>query len=77
MKILPNILTGGKVMFPAFQGSLRIKSVDMRLLAKSNTESESFSVMSDSLRPHGLEFSRPEYRSVAFPFIRGSSQPRD
>ena len=62
-------------MFLTFQGSL--KSVNMRLLAKSNTESESFSVMSDSLWPLGLEFSRPKYWSVAFPFFRGSSQLSD
>ena len=40
-------------------------------------ESESLSVVSDSLQPHGLysqsiASSRPEY----FPFSRGSSQPR-
>ena len=39
---------------------------------------ESHSVVSDSLRPHGLsmEFSRPKYW-VAFPFSRRSFQPRD
>ena len=35
-------------------------------------ESESCSVMSDSLRPHGLIL-----EWVVFPFSRGSSQPRD
>ena len=44
--------------------------------------SASRSVMSDSLRPHGLkqsmEFSRPRILEwVAVPFSRGSSQPRD
>ena len=45
-------------------------------------ENESHSVVSDSLRPHGLtmqsmEFSRPELlEGVAFPFSRGSSQPK-
>ena len=43
--------------------------------------SESCLVVSDSLQPHGLEsmeFSRPEYwKWVAFPFPRGSSQPKD
>ena len=45
-------------------------------------ESESHSVMSDSLQPHGLLYS-PWNSSgqntgvVAFPFSRGSSQPRD
>ena len=39
---------------------------------------ESHSVVSDSLRPHGLsmEFSRPK-SWVAFPFSRRSFQPRD
>ena len=67
-------------MFPTFQGSLRIKSVDMRLLAKSNAESESCSFIFDSAIPwtiQSMEFSRPEYWGVAFPFSRGSSQPRD
>ena len=46
------------------------------------SESASCSVVSDSLRLHGLsmEFSRPEYWNgygEAFPFSRGSSQPRD
>ena len=45
-------------------------------------ESESCSVVSDSLRPpwsiQSLKFSRPEYWSAkAFPFSRGSSQSRD
>ena len=45
-------------------------------------ENESHSVVSDSLWPHGLtmqsmEFSRPELlEGVAFPFSRGSSQPK-
>ena len=48
----------------------------------SQEESQSRSVLSDSLWPHGLyspmEFSRPEILEwVAFPFSRGSSQPRD
>ena len=41
------------------------------------TKSESYSVMSNPLQ-QSMEFSRPEYWSwVAFPFSRGSSQPRD
>ena len=44
-------------------------------------ESESRSVMSDSLRPHGLysPWNSPGQNAgvVAFPFSRGSSQPRD
>ena len=39
-------------------------------------ESESCSVMSDSLRPHGILQARI-LEWVAFPFSRGSSQPRD
>ena len=45
------------------------------------SESESRSVMSDSLRPHGLysPWNSPArlLKWVAFPFSRGSSQPRD
>ena len=44
-------------------------------------ESESRSVMSDSLRPHGLyspwNSSGQNSGVVAFPFSRGSFQPRD
>ena len=44
-------------------------------------ESESHSVMSDSLRPHGLysPWNSPGQNTgwVAVPFSRGSSQPRD
>ena len=45
------------------------------------SESESYLVMSNSLRPHGL-YSHGLLQSrilewVAFPFSRGSSQPRD
>ena len=39
-------------------------------------ESESRSVVSDSLQPHGLLQART-LEWVAFPFSRGSSQPRD
>ena len=41
-------------------------------------ESESCSVMSDSLRHHGLysPWNSPGQSTVAFPFSRGSSQPR-
>ena len=44
------------------------------------SESESRSVVSDSLRPHGLVHGILQARvleRVAFPFSRGSSQPRD
>ena len=43
-------------------------------------ESESFSVMSDSLQPHGIVDGILQARIlewVAIPFSRGSSQPRD
>ena len=45
-------------------------------------ESESHSVLSDSLRPHGLSTVHGILQArilewVAFPFCRGSSQPRD
>ena len=44
-------------------------------------ESESLSVMSDSLRPNGLysRWNSPGQNTevVAFPFSRGSSHPRD
>ena len=39
-------------------------------------ESESHSVISDSLQPHGFFQARMQ-EWVAFPFSRGSSQPRD
>ena len=44
------------------------------------SESESHSVVSDSLRAHGLVHGILQARvleRVAFPFSRGSSQPRD
>ena len=50
-----------------------------KVMTKLESESESCSVVSDSLRPHGLimEFSRPRILEwVAFPFSRESSQPR-
>ena len=42
-----------------------ISKISIHMNAKLNPESESCSVVSDSLRPHGLsvEFSRPEYWS--------------
>ena len=39
------------------------------------SESESHSIVSDSLRPHGILQARI-LQWVAFPFSRGSSQPR-
>ena len=42
--------------------------------ARRYSESESRSVVSDSLQPHGLA---RILEWVAFPFSRGSSQPRD
>ena len=45
-----------------------------------NSENESGSVMSDSLQPHGLVHGILQARIlewVAFPFSKGSSQPRD
>ena len=45
-----------------------------QLLAK---ESESSSVVSDSLRPHELYFFARILEWVAFPFSGGSSQPTD
>ena len=42
----------------------------------TKSESESCSVVSDSLRPHGILQARI-LELVAFPFSRGSSQPRD
>ena len=47
---------------------------------KKKKESESYSVVSDSLQPHGIVQEIPPARIlewVAFPFSRGSSQPRD
>ena len=41
------------------------------------TESESHSVMSDSPQPHGCPWNSPGQKGIAFPFSRGSSQPRD
>ena len=49
-------------------------------LFKTESEGESCSVLSDSLRPHGLYSpwnSRGQNTGVAFPFSRRSSQPRD
>ena len=45
----------------------------------SENESESCSVMSDSLWPHGLysPWNSPGQNTGGFPFSRGSSQPRD
>ena len=45
----------------------------------SESETESHSVMSDSLRPHGLysPWNSSGQKWVAFPFSRGPSQPRD
>ena len=41
-------------------------------------KSESLSVMSNSLQPHGLYILQARMLEwVAFPFSRGSSQPRD
>ena len=45
-------------------------------IAVWRTESESHSVVSDSLWPHGILQARI-LEWVAFPFFRGSSQPRD
>ena len=41
------------------------------------SESESCSVMSDSLQPHALYLQARILELVDFPFSRGSSQPRD
>ena len=46
------------------------------LLRVKEGESESHSVVSDSLRPHGILQARI-LEWVAFPFFKGSSQPRD
>ena len=53
---------------------LRILFVYSRL-----SESESHSVLSDSLQPHGLysPWNSPGQNTGAFPFSRASSQPRD
>ena len=53
----------------------------LKRVCSGQVERERRSVMSDSLRPHGL-YSRGILQDrilewVAFPFCRGSSQPRD
>ena len=53
----------------------------IKKIASGKSESESCSVMSNSVIPRtiqSMEFSRPEYWSwAAFPFSRASSQHRD
>ena len=63
---------------PFYRGKTEAKRVDQELIER---ESESHSVMSNSLQPHGL-YSLPILQAeilkwVAVPFSRGSSQPRD
>ena len=60
------------------QGDLSGSSFE-RLFWMDKSESESCLVMSSSLRPHGLyrPWDSPGQNTGAFPFSRGSSQPRD
>ena len=73
---------GGKWRDPLLvrpTGTSAVRSMDG--LLGFSSESEGHSVMSDSLRPHGLyspgNSPAPNTWRVAFPFSRGSSQPRD
>ena len=64
-----------------------VRRKEMRLCEKHlgvnhhESESKSHSVMSDSLQPHGLyspwNLQARILEWVAFPFAKGSSQPRD
>ena len=63
---------------PFYRGKTEAKRVDQELIER---ESESHSVMSNSLQPHGL-YSLPILQAeilkwVAVPFSRGSSQLRN
>ena len=60
---------------------LKNELLTLETLSEGVSESESRSIMSDSLRPHGLysPWNSPGQDTgvVAFSFSKGSSQPRD
>ena len=69
------------VPIPQFCLILRISELNLMKISTFLSESKSHSVMLDSLRPHGFysqSNSPGQYiGTVAFPFSRVSSQPRD